>query len=457
MRAHDGEPRSGDGRVVLAGARVVTPAGTLRSGWVAVQGGVIAALGQGLPAADGAPVQDLSGAWLVPGFVDMHVHGGGGAWLASLDPEEVDQAVRFHLGKGTTSMLASIATSPLGSMLRSAAVVAGAAAGPLAPALAGIHLEGPFISRERSGAQDPDAIRDPDPAVMGRLLEACGGWARMVTIAPELPGGLDLVRQIARSGAVPAVGHTQAGYEAATAAIDAGVRVSTHLFNAMPGRSRCPPPRGRADPASPLRVGSRRRGCAPEARRIAWAVRRASAWQVTIGLTPTAVGKALVSPTQTPGCRAARRRGRDVAVWQRTGDLHEDHGRAPASPTRRTWVATRSVLTISACTSTPFVWWSDAVVDERRHRVEHLRRRVALLPQHPAHAEEVADAHQAVRERLRVEPRHLAGAHGRLQAARVAGRQAAVVAAVQPLVHELRLPDDAVEVAVGADGRDRAR
>src|SRR6266511_3177995 len=235
MRAHDGEPRSGDGRVVLAGARVVTPAGTLRSGWVAVQGGVIAALGQGLPAADGAPVQDLSGAWLVPGFVDMHVHGGGGAWLASLDPEEVDQAVRFHLGKGTTSMLASIATSPLGSMLRSAAVVAGAAAGPPAPALAGIHLEGPFISRERSGAQDPDAIRDPDPAVMGRLLEACGGWARMVTIAPELPGGLDLVRQIARSGAVPAVGHTQAGYEAATAAIDAGVRVSTHLFNAMPG------------------------------------------------------------------------------------------------------------------------------------------------------------------------------------------------------------------------------
>src|SRR6266511_1288853 len=184
MRAHDGEPRSGDGRVVLAGARVVTPAGTLRSGWVAVQGGVIAALGQGLPAADGAPVQDLSGAWLVPGFVDMHVHGGGGAWLASLDPEEVDQAVRFHLGKGTTSLLAS--------MLRSAAVVAGAAAGPPAPALAGIHLEDPFISRERSGAQDPDAIRDPDPAVMGRLLEACGGWARMVTIAPELPGGLDL-------------------------------------------------------------------------------------------------------------------------------------------------------------------------------------------------------------------------------------------------------------------------
>jgi N-acetylglucosamine-6-phosphate deacetylase len=236
MRAHDGDPRSADGRVVLAGARVVTPAGTLRSGWVAVHAGVIAAAGPGLPpAGDASPVVDLGGAWLVPGFVDMHVHGGGGAWLASADPEELARAVRFHLTHGTTSMLASIATSPLDSMVACASAAAAAAAGPLAPALAGIHLEGPFISRERSGAQDPGAIRDPDPAAMERLLDACGGWARVVTVAPELPGGLELVRQIARAGVVPAVGHTQAGYETATAAVDAGARVSTHLFNAMPG------------------------------------------------------------------------------------------------------------------------------------------------------------------------------------------------------------------------------
>lgn len=235
MRSHDGDPRSGDGRVVLAGARVVTPTGTLRSGRVAVHAGVITAVGERELAAAGVPVKDLGGAWLVPGFVDMHVHGGGGAWLASSDPQEVGRAVRFHMGHGTTSMLASIATAPLDSMRASAAVVAGAAAGPLAPALAGIHLEGPFISRERSGAQDPEAIRDPDPAAMERLLEACAGWARVVTVAPEGPGGLDLVRQVARSGAVPAVGHTQACYEEATAAIDAGARVCTHLFNAMPG------------------------------------------------------------------------------------------------------------------------------------------------------------------------------------------------------------------------------
>jgi N-acetylglucosamine-6-phosphate deacetylase len=236
MHAHDGDPRSADGRVVLAGARVLTPTGTLRSGWVAVHAGAITAVAAGPPPATGAAnLVDLGGAWLVPGFVDMHVHGGGGAWLAGAEPEELARAVRFHLAHGTTSMLASIATAPLEGMVASVSAVAAAAAGPLAPGLAGIHLEGPFISRERSGAQDPDAIRDPDPAAMERLLDACRGWARVVTVAPELPGGLELVRQVARAGVVPAVGHTQAGYETATAAVDAGAWVSTHLFNAMPG------------------------------------------------------------------------------------------------------------------------------------------------------------------------------------------------------------------------------
>ncbi len=236
MHAHAQEPRSEGAVLVLAGARVVTPAGTARPGWVTVQGGRIRAVGQGIPPeGDGAPREDLGGAWLVPGFVDIHVHGGGGAWLSSTDVEELGRAVRFHLDHGTTSMLASIATSPLERMLASAAALASAAEGPLGPGLAGIHLEGPFISRRRSGAQDRDAIREPDAAVMERLLEACRGHARMVTIAPERPGGLGLVRQVAGAGAVPAVGHTEAGFEEATAAVDAGVRVSTHLFNAMRG------------------------------------------------------------------------------------------------------------------------------------------------------------------------------------------------------------------------------
>src|SRR5574341_870512 len=110
-------------------------------------------------------------------------------------------------------------------------------------------------------------------------------------------------------------------------------------------------------------------------------------------------------------------------------------GAPPASPTLRTWVANRLVLTVCACTSTPF----HAVVDEPRHRVDHVRRGIASLPQHPAHAEEAAAAHPAVRQCLGGEAPHLAGIHGRLQAAGVAGGQPPLVAAVQLLVHELRL------------------
>src|SRR5574341_351946 len=111
MQAHNGEARSSDGGAVLAGA------------WVVVRDGLIAAVGRGLPPPGAETSQDLAGAWLVPGFADLHVHGGGGAWLSSTDPEELGRAVRFHLDHGTTTLLASLATSPLDRMAASAAAV----------------------------------------------------------------------------------------------------------------------------------------------------------------------------------------------------------------------------------------------------------------------------------------------------------------------------------------------
>src|SRR4029079_14590588 len=100
--------------------------------------------------------------------------------------------------------------------------------------LAGIHFEGPFISPQRCGAHQPSLLRHPDPADVRKLVDAARGTAKMMTLAPELPGGLDSVRLLADSGVIAAVGHTDAAYEAALEAVAAGATVATHLFNAMP-------------------------------------------------------------------------------------------------------------------------------------------------------------------------------------------------------------------------------
>jgi N-acetylglucosamine-6-phosphate deacetylase len=111
--------------------------------------------------------------------------------------------------------------------------------------LAGIHLEGPWLSPRRSGAHQPGALTHPTPGAVEELLTAGGGAVRMVTLAPELPGGLDAVGRLADAGVVVAIGHTDATYDEARAAIDAGARLGTHLFNAMrPLHHRDPGPVG---------------------------------------------------------------------------------------------------------------------------------------------------------------------------------------------------------------------
>ncbi|HUH06767.1 MAG TPA: N-acetylglucosamine-6-phosphate deacetylase [Egibacteraceae bacterium] len=222
--------------ILLTGGAVVTPQQTLRSGWVLIRDGVIAEVGGGAPPPGVTAARDLGGSWVVPGFIDIHTHGGGGAWLSSPDSDEVRRAARFHLEHGTTRLLASIATAPEEQMLAAAATVADliaegdAAAAPLV----GIHFEGPFLSPARCGAQDPSALQTPDVALLDRLLAAGRGTVRTITIAPELPGGMDLVRRAVAAGVIPAVGHTDGAYADAIEAIDAGARLATHLFNAMP-------------------------------------------------------------------------------------------------------------------------------------------------------------------------------------------------------------------------------
>lgn len=218
-------------RTVLTGARVVLPSGISTDATLTVEGTRIAGTATGGSAGAGDAVRDLSGCWIVPGFVDLHLHGGGGASFSTGTAEEALTVIRTHRAHGTTTMLASTVTGDLDDLARQAAVLSELAEDG---ELAGVHFEGPFISPHRCGAHQPSLLRDPDPADVRKLIDAARGTARMMTLAPELPGGLESVRLLADSGVVAAVGHTDSTYEATRDAVEAGATVATHLFNAMP-------------------------------------------------------------------------------------------------------------------------------------------------------------------------------------------------------------------------------
>lgn len=229
-------------RTVLAGARVVLPSGVVDGGRVTVEGTRIASVGPA-PGADAVSgngsgprpddvVVDLgAGHLVVPGFVDIHNHGGGGASFTSGTAEDVLKGVRTHREHGTTTLVVSTVTESMDFLVRRAGMLSELVE---QGDIAGIHYEGPFISPCRKGAHDESLLRDPDPADVRTLIDAARGTAKMVTLAAELPGGIDSVRLLAERGVIAAIGHTDATYEQTVEAIDAGATVATHLFNAMP-------------------------------------------------------------------------------------------------------------------------------------------------------------------------------------------------------------------------------
>jgi N-acetylglucosamine-6-phosphate deacetylase len=203
--------------------RVVTPTGVLADGVVVIEGDRIVEVS---PA--GRSRTSTTAAWILPGFVDLHVHGGGGHTFTTGDVEDARAAAAFHGRHGTTTMLASlVTTSPKATLAGVEAFAPLVAEG----VIAGVHLEGPYLSAARCGAQNPAYLRDPDPAEITDLLAP--GTVRVVTIAPELPGAIAAIRQFTANGVTVAVGHTDATYEQTRAAIDAGAMLATHLCNAM--------------------------------------------------------------------------------------------------------------------------------------------------------------------------------------------------------------------------------
>ncbi|MEU1934585.1 N-acetylglucosamine-6-phosphate deacetylase [Streptomyces coeruleorubidus] len=211
---------------VLTGATVVLPTGTVENGQVTIDGTRITGV-----APESAQVIDVTGHYVLPGFVDIHNHGGGGASFTSGSVEDVLKGIHTHRLHGTTTLVASTVTGDMDFLTERAGLLSELAE---QGEIAGIHFEGPFISPCRKGAHSEELLRDPDPAEVRKLIDAARGRAKMVTLATELPGGIDSVRLLAEHGVIAAIGHTDATYEQTVEAIDAGATVATHLFNAMP-------------------------------------------------------------------------------------------------------------------------------------------------------------------------------------------------------------------------------
>ncbi|MEV1079466.1 N-acetylglucosamine-6-phosphate deacetylase [Streptomyces sp. NPDC050211] len=220
------QPATAKAPLILSGANVVMPTGTVKDGSVIIDGTRIART-----APENAHLIDVTDHWLVPGFVDIHNHGGGGASFTSGTPDDVVTGIHTHRLHGTTTLVASTVTGDMDFLVQRAGLLSELAE---QGDIAGIHFEGPFISPCRKGAHSEELLRDPDPAEVRKLIDAARGKAKMVTLATELPGGIDSVRLLAEHGVIAAIGHTDATYEQTVEAIEAGATVATHLFNAMP-------------------------------------------------------------------------------------------------------------------------------------------------------------------------------------------------------------------------------
>lgn len=229
--------------ILVHSARRVDATGHVDDAWWLSQGDSVAAVGTGSAwreharrleedAAVELEVVDARGAWLTPGFVDLHSHGAGGASFDG-SPEDVDVGLATQRRHGTTRSVLSLVAAPVDALLTSLAAIADRAERD--PLVLGAHLEGPFLAPGRRGAHDPAWLIEPDPAIVDELLGAGRDALVQLTIAPELPNALETVEILANAGVVVAVGHTEADHELARRAFDAGARMLTHAFNAMPG------------------------------------------------------------------------------------------------------------------------------------------------------------------------------------------------------------------------------
>jgi N-acetylglucosamine-6-phosphate deacetylase len=222
--------------LAVIGGTLITPEREAPAQTLLIEGGKIAARGPAAEMAlpEGADTLDATGAYVVPGFVDVHVHGGGGADFMDATPEAARTVCRYHATGGSTSLLATTASAPFENLIAALDVAARVKReGSGGAAILGVHLEGPYFAPARHGCHLPGEVRPPRAEEYLPLLDAHPGLVRWMTLAPEVPGALELLAALRQRGAVGAAGHSDATESEILAALDAGLSHATHLYCAM--------------------------------------------------------------------------------------------------------------------------------------------------------------------------------------------------------------------------------
>ncbi|HEY8483693.1 MAG TPA: N-acetylglucosamine-6-phosphate deacetylase [Longimicrobiales bacterium] len=201
---------------------------------IRIEGGRIAAIG-GLERGQDAERLDAGGRTVIPGLIDIHVHGAGGADTQDGTPEALETISRSLARLGTTSFLATTLADPATGNRHLPVLAEGVEKDLGGADLLGIYIEGPFVSVEKRGGIPTTSIVPPSRGVLEEILALTGGTLRIMTIAPELDGSLPLIERLVAAGVIPAFGHSAASYEQAKLGIEAGIRHVTHLYNAMTG------------------------------------------------------------------------------------------------------------------------------------------------------------------------------------------------------------------------------
>lgn len=212
--------------MLISATSGITPDGAIDDIWLRIDHGVIKEIGSGQVNSSDLHLSGI----LIPGFIDIHCHGGGGYYFSDSESRNIRAALNLHRDHGTTLQFASLVTDTLESLSLQISNLL-----PLfnEGLLAGIHLEGPYLSSVKCGAHNPQLLRTPEISEIQGLLELGEGAISMVTIAPELPGAINAISFLSSQGVIAAVGHTDANADQIAEAISAGATVVTHFNNAM--------------------------------------------------------------------------------------------------------------------------------------------------------------------------------------------------------------------------------